>query len=1473
MLTFPTYHGELPECLNPLNLRHYWLLAYWVFFRPTALKCYLYRADPEFYRAGLGLSIFRTLFVPVYRNLFLTAIGTTILFWVLITLLVIGVALPFKLALYLANYQELDLAFNLISSFAGYQVFVLAFLTLSLVFSIVGGVVRGVLFGVVRGVLFGVTSGVTFAITLVVCLTILVFYLANLADFPHDDLISKVLPGAVSGLGFGIAFNTVGGIAGCMAIDVVFVMLIIGVGIISILGFPGNLAFGVAFGVGALRVVFYLFEFGLALRSTSGKGKHPVEWDELIVLPLPGTQRVLAEQLQQEELSGLRLVADVARNPFQRWVAQRTLKTYLHNQTRPLHFLYTLFDSPNLSTYISAPVSKKDWQKLTSTGHFLLGELGGQCVNTKTGWAEQLVERLVWSLTWFCRDQRQTPLALFASMLYQLLDNKTVNRKSFRLSNYQKAYTGLNQYPGSKEIVRLFETLSAFLAYDNILTLPEAAEVVSGLTPDEKSIRPTVLTALLHLGAVGAEVAAYQATNSHIKQKSALAHAIKSLNQLNEYVVAEVATPEQNLLQRIICQWQTLINEAVGSIALEYTFPTYRGKLPQCLSPLNLRHYFLLAYWVYFRPTALNCYLYQADPDLYRTKGFSKIIRTLRIPAYRNLYWMALGAISLFSVLVVLLVVPDELVIHSQQVNAVAVIPGEYIAISASSDGTVKMWDLDRKPPLSILPNNISALFNNTSKQPDNRRWRERLTWKSGVQGITAVAVTPDKRYVITGLTDTTSFSYDYISDYIGLGWLIPYLENTFKVRIYNRNLNSTNKIQIVGTGTLKVWKWENGEEEFTLKGHQGQVNAIAITPDGQYAVSASADKALKVWELKSGKELRTLTGHAESVNAVAITPDGQYAVSASTDKTLKVWELKSGKELRTLTGHAEAVNAVAITPDGKAISTSDDRTLRVWNLSSGKELRILTGHASRVRVIALTSDGKRGISFSVTGRIPLFWDLKKGIKLSRANDLLDRLRLASLEYGLTVMMVISGVLSVPLILAVSVVTFGVVGTLIGGVINVYVLSYAYSPVQNIVFDSLVGVIPEQVFTVILLLINISLMVFGIAGSVASRKAFGVVGSVVVFAGLGAIVCGVYANVVPETSLNVVGRVAVSLMGSLIFGVVGGAWYGIMVIPSASRLIFHPVFFVLALRSRFGKGKHPVEWDELVVLPLPGTQRILTQRLHHNEVNGLRLVAEVAANPFQRAFAQQVLYTYLHRQVAPLRFLYELLTNPNWQAYIYAPLNKQDWERLPTTGQLLLGELGGQWVDCSSGRFNQWAERRVWKLTRSLRNQCQTKLTRFANILYQLLDEKTVEAEDFDLSSYRNAYVDLTLYTDGEEITRSFEALATFLAYNQLSDLARAVDILSGLVPTDTAVRPSVLTALAGLGAVGAEVATYQAATNRVNQLAALARATKSLDELDEYIFAEVVTPEKALLRRIVRQWHLLVTDASGRVRRAEAPE
>jgi WD40 repeat protein len=46
------------------------------------------------------------------------------------------------------------------------------------------------------------------------------------------------------------------------------------------------------------------------------------------------------------------------------------------------------------------------------------------------------------------------------------------------------------------------------------------------------------------------------------------------------------------------------------------------------------------------------------------------------------------------------------------------------------------------------------------------------------------------------------------------------------------------------------------------------------------------------------GPLIRTLTGHSNWINAVSVTQDGKYAVSASYDNTLKVWDIKTGREV-----------------------------------------------------------------------------------------------------------------------------------------------------------------------------------------------------------------------------------------------------------------------------------------------------------------------------------------------------------------------------------------------------------------------------------------------------------------------------------------------------------------------------------------------------------------------------------------------
>src|SRR5262249_30918323 len=74
------------------------------------------------------------------------------------------------------------------------------------------------------------------------------------------------------------------------------------------------------------------------------------------------------------------------------------------------------------------------------------------------------------------------------------------------------------------------------------------------------------------------------------------------------------------------------------------------------------------------------------------------------------------------------------------------------------------------------------------------------------------------------------------------------------------------------------------------LQGHAASVLAVAVTPDGRLAVSASYDKTLKVWDLASGALRHTLQGLADSVLAVAVTPQRRPALSAPRHGALEGW-------------------------------------------------------------------------------------------------------------------------------------------------------------------------------------------------------------------------------------------------------------------------------------------------------------------------------------------------------------------------------------------------------------------------------------------------------------------------------------------------------------------------------------------------------------------------------------------------------
>lgn len=237
---------------------------------------------------------------------------------------------------------------------------------------------------------------------------------------------------------------------------------------------------------------------------------------------------------------------------------------------------------------------------------------------------------------------------------------------------------------------------------------------------------------------------------------------------------------------------------------------------------------------------------------------------------------------------------------------------------------------------------------------------------------------------------------------------------------------------------TARLWNAHTGEELMVFGGHTNTVTAVAFAPDGQHAISASADGSICVWDLKTGAETRRFTqtgqvlsiavhgdrllaasydfdtasnfiilwslstgqevsrlaGQADVVYCVVISPDGKTALSSSGpsgpfsassgNNDIVLWDLETASMLKQLKGHRDAVFKVAYRPHSNmALSSSGDATLMLWDLDSGQAVNTLRGHLSFAYCMAVSPDGLRAFSASFD-LSQIFWDIDRGQEINR---------------------------------------------------------------------------------------------------------------------------------------------------------------------------------------------------------------------------------------------------------------------------------------------------------------------------------------------------------------------------------------------------------------------------------------------------------------------------------------------------------
>lgn len=235
---------------------------------------------------------------------------------------------------------------------------------------------------------------------------------------------------------------------------------------------------------------------------------------------------------------------------------------------------------------------------------------------------------------------------------------------------------------------------------------------------------------------------------------------------------------------------------------------------------------------------------------------------------------------------------PDQtLVGHMQEVTSVAVAGDQKLLVSASLDGTVRVWERGV------------------------RRERRIFQHPAGIS-VLAVACSPRDSQASVCLTGS--------SDGRARLWDMTTSESVVR------------------------------EPLREIEAHHGSIHCVAFSPDGRYFATGGEDREIAIWETESGKLKYRLQGHSGAVTAVTFTPRVQL-VSAGRDNTIRVWSLgeDDGKLDLTLPKRSGDVPHPGVSPDGTRVLFDpwQSKALRILSVRDGLTEGVLEESSGAVRL------------------------------------------------------------------------------------------------------------------------------------------------------------------------------------------------------------------------------------------------------------------------------------------------------------------------------------------------------------------------------------------------------------------------------------------------------------------------------------------------------------------------------------------